>query len=63
MRLLSFLTTSTTLSKIRNLVLKEEAMITELSKMRLLLAKHNSPETPSRTQFSNILSSFRIVQK
>jgi hypothetical protein len=46
MRLLSFLTTSATLSKIRKLVLKEEEMMAELLKTRLLLAKQDSPEIP-----------------
>ncbi len=45
MRLLSFLTTSMTLSKIRNLVLKEELMIAELIEARNQLAKQNSSET------------------
>ena len=40
MRLLSFLTTAMTLSKIRNLVLNEERMIVELLETRNQLAKH-----------------------
>jgi K+-sensing histidine kinase KdpD len=40
MRLLSFLTTSMTLAKIRNLVLNEEQMIAELIEARSQLAKH-----------------------
>ncbi len=40
MRLLSFLTTSITLSKIRNLVLNEERMIAELFETRSQLAKY-----------------------
>lgn len=40
MRLLSFLTTSMTLSKIRNLVLNEERMIAELLETRSRLAKY-----------------------
>lgn len=40
MRLLSFLTTSITLSKIRNLVLNEERMIAELLEARSQLAKY-----------------------
>jgi hypothetical protein len=47
MRLLSFLTTATTLSKIRNLVLNEELMITELIETRNQLAKHNNSGTSS----------------
>ena len=39
MRLISFLTTSMTLSKIRNLVLNEERMIAELRETRSLFAK------------------------
>ena len=45
MRLISFLTTSMTLSKIRNLVLNEELMIAELIEARNQLAKQNSSET------------------
>jgi len=40
MRLLSFLTTSMTLSKIRRLVLNEERMIVELIETRSQLAKY-----------------------
>lgn len=40
MRLLSFLTTSTTLSKIRRLVLNEELLIAELLETREKLEKH-----------------------
>ncbi len=40
MRLLSFLTTAVTLSKIRNLVLNEERMIAELLETRSQLAKY-----------------------
>jgi len=40
MRLLSFLTTAVTLSKIRNLVLNEERMIAELLEARSQLAKY-----------------------
>jgi len=47
MRLLSFLTTATTLSKIRNLVLNEELMIAELIEARNQLAKLNNSETSS----------------
>jgi riboflavin transporter FmnP len=47
MRLLSFLTTSTTLSKIRNLVLNEELMIAELIEARSQLAKQNNSEISS----------------
>lgn len=54
MRLLSFLTTAITLSKIRNLVLNEERMIAELLKARRRLAKYaedgeinsDEPSTP-----------------
>jgi hypothetical protein len=42
MRLLSFLTTSMTLSKIRSLVLNEEQMIAELMEARNQLAKQNN---------------------
>jgi K+-sensing histidine kinase KdpD len=41
MRLISFLTTSMTLSKIRDLVLKEERMIAELLETRNQLAKYS----------------------
>jgi len=41
-RLLSFLTTSMTLSKIRQLVLNEERMIDELLEMRSQLAKYTA---------------------
>ncbi len=40
MRLISFLTTSMTLSRIRNLLLKEERMIAELLETRNQLAKY-----------------------
>jgi hypothetical protein len=45
MRLLSFLTTSMTLSKIRNLVLNEELLIAELIEAHSQLAQQNNPET------------------
>jgi hypothetical protein len=44
MRLLSFLTTSMTLSKIRNLVLNEERMIVELLETRNQLAKYKGDD-------------------
>jgi K+-sensing histidine kinase KdpD len=44
MRLLSFLTTATTLTKIRNLVLNEERIISELIEARDQLAKHEAKE-------------------
>ena len=47
MRLISFLTTATTLSKIRNLVLNEERMIAELLAVRTQLSKHYNSETSS----------------
>ena len=47
MRLLSFLTTAMTLSKIRNLVLNEEQMIAELTAARNQLAKRNNSGTSS----------------
>ena len=42
MRLISFLTTAMTLSKIRNLVLNEELIIVELLKTRSQLAKYSA---------------------
>ncbi len=44
MRLISFLTTSLTLSKIRNLVLNEERIIAELVDARSLLAQYKAQE-------------------
>jgi len=41
-RLISFLTTSMTLSKIRQLVLNEERMIDELLEIRSQLAKYRA---------------------
>jgi K+-sensing histidine kinase KdpD len=47
MRLISFLTTALTLSKIRKLVLNEELMITELLEARGKLAKYEGGEMPA----------------
>ena len=47
MRLISFLTTSMTLSKIRKLVLNEEQIIAELTETRNQLAKQSNHETYS----------------
>ena len=49
-RLLSFLTTSITLSKIRNLVLKEERMIAELLETRSQLAKFTGNGESTNTE-------------
>lgn len=48
MRLLSFLTTAMTLSKIRNLVLNEERMIAELLEARSKLAIYEGSEAPAK---------------
>jgi K+-sensing histidine kinase KdpD len=52
MRLLSFLTTAMTLSKIRNLVLNEERMIVELLETRNQLAKHTGDIKSIQTEQS-----------
>ncbi|NVN92752.1 MAG: hypothetical protein HXX11_19450 [Desulfuromonadales bacterium] len=49
MRLISFLTTAITLTKIRNLVLNEERMIVELLEARIMLAKYSRNGEQSST--------------
>jgi K+-sensing histidine kinase KdpD len=52
MRLISFLTTAITLSKIRNLVLNEERMIAELLETRSQLAKYTGDGEQNSTESS-----------